>query len=123
MIVSGVFVAIFVVYHVLHAKAGLIHPSMHEWVDPWGRKDVYNLMLITLRHPITGLVYGLGLTGLFAHLHHGIQSTLTTLGVPYDARKSKWRRAGRFLAALLYAGYISIPLSVWLGLLRPALDH
>lgn len=119
MIVSGVFVGVFVVYHVLHAKAGFIHADLHDLVDPWGRKDVYNLMIITLRHPVTGLVYALGLTGLFAHLHHGIQSTLSSLGIPHDARGNGWRLAGKIIAAVLYAGYISIPLSVWFGILKP----
>lgn len=122
MVLSGVFLGIFVVYHVLHAKAGFIHPSLHEGIDAWGNKDVYNLIVTTLRHPITGAVYFFGLTGLFAHLHHGVQSTLSSLGLAQDLR-GKWiRLTCQILVTLLYIGYVSIPISAWLGILKPVVE-
>lgn len=120
MIVSGCSLAIFIIYHVLHAKAGFIHPDYHTALDPWGRKDVYNLMVHTLRHPVTGMVYFLGLTGLFAHLHHGVQSLFTSLGVPHESWGSGVRYAGVAVAAILYLGYLSVPLAVWIGWVAPA---
>lgn len=122
MVLSGVFLGIFIIYHVLHAKVGFIHPSLHEGIDAWGNKDVYNLIVTTLRHPITGAVYFFGLTGLFAHLHHGIQSTLSSLGVAQDLRGKRIRRTCQVLATLLYIGYVSIPVSAWLGILRPVVE-
>lgn len=119
MIVSGLMVGLFVVYHVLHAKAGWIHADLHEAVDPWGRKDVYNLIVISLQNPLTNIIYLLGLTGLFAHLHHGIQSTLGSLGVHHQAWSAWIRNGGRLLALLLYLGYASIPISVAAGWIRP----
>jgi succinate dehydrogenase / fumarate reductase, cytochrome b subunit len=120
MIVSGFFVAFFVVYHVLHAKAGWIHTDLHEAVDPWGRKDVYNLIVVSLRDPFTNLVYLLGLTGLFSHLHHGIQSTLSSLGVRQQRGSTLIRNGGRLLALLLYLGYVAIPIAVAIGWIQPA---
>jgi succinate dehydrogenase / fumarate reductase cytochrome b subunit len=51
------------------------------------------------------------------HLSHGIASVFQTLGI-YDPRYQPLiQKGGLAVAALIGAGYISIPVSVQLGLL------
>lgn len=122
MIVSGLFTGAFVIIHVLHAKVGWIESDLHTWVDPWGRKDVYNVVVLGLRNPLIGAAYALGLTGLLFHMGHGVHSALTSLSL------SRARLAGRLQIVLwiflfiIYAGYMSIPLAVWFGWIQPALS-
>lgn len=119
MVVSGILTGFFVIIHVVHAKVGLIDAELHTWVDPWGRKDVYNMVILGLRTPLLGAAYALGLTGLLFHMGHGVHSALATLSVSRSRLAHRLQVWLWLVLGTIYAGYISIPIAAWIGWLAP----
>ncbi len=123
MVVSGVITGLFVLTHVIHAKVGWIDAELHTWIDPWGRKDVYNMVILGLRTPWLGAAYALGLSGLLFHMGHGVHSALASLSLS-RARLARRLQIGLWiLLGAIYAGYISIPIAAWVGWLEPTLSR
>jgi succinate dehydrogenase / fumarate reductase, cytochrome b subunit len=117
MVFTGLVVGAYVVYHVLHAKVGTAHPGLFDMVDDEGRRDVYNIMVLSFRQPVISAAYIIGLGCLFLHTSHGITSIFSTLGILTDRN----RRVGPIVSSLLFLGYASIPFSVWTGYLQPVM--
>jgi succinate dehydrogenase / fumarate reductase cytochrome b subunit len=55
---------------------------------------------------------------LTLHLSHGFASVMQTLGINNRKLESFISSGGQILAWLVFAGYVSIPLTVLLGLVR-----
>lgn len=118
MIVSGLIVLCFVIYHILHFTANKIDPSFEHLHDQFGRHDVYAMVIRGFNNPFAAFFYIAGLFLLCTHLSHGFSSFLQTLGL--NSRKST---RGVFIGAqvlawVIFAGYISIPVAVLLGYLK-----
>lgn len=120
MVVTGIVAGLFILYHVLHAKVGSAHPELYAMVDDLGRRDVYNIIIVSFQRPLIALAYVVGLGCLFFHIGHGVTSTFSTLGLLNDKNRGVLAWVGPVLALLLFIGYGSIPVSVVLGLLTPA---
>jgi succinate dehydrogenase / fumarate reductase cytochrome b subunit len=121
MIITGLITAAYIVYHVLHAKVGSAHPSLFSMVDEKGRRDVYNIMVISFQQPGIAAAYLLGLVGLFLHTAHGISSAFLTLGLSRGRIGRVVGRIGPGVSLLLFIGYASLPFLVIVGLLEPNL--
>jgi succinate dehydrogenase / fumarate reductase, cytochrome b subunit len=121
MIITGLIAAAYIVYHVLHAKVGSAHPDLFSMVDESGRRDVYNIIVISFQQPGIAAAYLLGLLGLFLHTAHGISSVILTLGLSRGrtGRAVEWIGPG--VSTLLFLGYASLPFFVMVGLLKPKL--
>lgn len=120
MIWSGLALAGFLVYHVLHLTLQLIHPeaAAAAHADELGRPDVQRMLVAGLTEPATAAVYGAGMLALGLHLFHGIASSLQTLGLN-GPRSFPWlERAGAALALLVAASFVAIPAGVLAGLVR-----
>lgn len=109
MAISGVTIAVFVVYHLLHMTFGTVHPDFEELA-------VYHNMIAGLRVMPVAIAYvaAVGLLGF--HLRHGIWSMWQTLGLAHPRYTPKIRLAAAVVAAVIVGGYISIPIAVLTGL-------
>jgi succinate dehydrogenase / fumarate reductase cytochrome b subunit len=119
MIVTGIVAGLFILYHILHAKVGSAHPDLYAMTDELGRRDLYNIIIVSFQQPLIALAYIVGLGCLFFHIGHGVTSTFSTLGLLNDKNRPVLRWVGPVVAVLLFIGYGSIPASVALGLLAP----
>ena len=108
---GGVFILMFVVYHVLHMTAGTVHPAFVEG-------DVFHNLTVGLGEPLAGAFYLTAMVALGLHLYHGTWSVFQTLGVDVFDRSSAIRRAGQALALVIAGGFMLVPLSILLGFMR-----
>jgi len=122
MMISGIIVAVFIVYHLLHYTAmvqavnltGKNFNAKPEFFDAEGRHDIYKMMMVGFSQPLVCLFYIIGVGLLCLHLSHGASAMWQSLGWkkrPYGPcldRMAKWG------AGLIFLGYIVIPISIWL---------
>ena len=111
-------IAAFIVYHLLHFTIGAIYPDAFHSVDDQGRHDVYKMVVLGFRNPLIALSYIVAMIFLGLHLRHGIASLFQTLGLRHPAYENLIERSGLALAWIIVIGNVSIPVSVWLGLVR-----
>ena len=107
MIFSGIMVLVFVPLHVWTFKFGAYYMAAGEA----GMRDLHRLVLEVFQKPgyVAGYVIAMAVLGF--HLWHAFGSALESLGVHY--RKSL-RRFGEALAVVLAAGFLLIPVVVYL---------
>lgn len=126
MRLSGMIVLAFVIFHLAHFTVRVVDPSfvaMQTTLDGHEVHDVYKMVVAGFSNGPVVLIYVVGLFLLTFHLSHGISSLFQTLGVTNRRIRQTYETAGRVLAWALYAGYISIPISVYfLGLGKGALQ-
>lgn len=121
MVVSGVVVFAFIVFHLLHFTAHKFNarfPMLKN--DPLNHYDVYSMMVYGFQNVYVSLFYVLGLFLLTLHLTHGASSFFQSLGLNDKKLTPRLALGARVFAWLLFAGYSAIPLAVLLGLIRPA---
>src|ERR1700751_1338163 len=112
MLVTGLFVLCFVVYHILHFTLQVTHPQYRNLHDSLGRHDVYRMMILCFRKPLISLFYVLGVFFLANHLSHGIASVLQTLGVDNRKLTESISKGGTILSWLVFAGFAVIPVVI-----------
>ncbi len=105
MIWGGLFLILFIVFHLLHLTTGSTHPHF----DP---HNVYANIISGFSVWYVSLFYILGQFALGMHLYHGVFSVFQTLGLAHPAYKCWRRRLATAAGVLIPAGYISIPLAV-----------
>jgi succinate dehydrogenase / fumarate reductase, cytochrome b subunit len=127
MLVSGLIVAIFVVYHLLHFTArieavnltGVNFQELKETMrDGSERPDVYRMIIVGFQNPIVSLFYIVGVGLLCFHLSHGIAAMMQSMG--WTSRRSRpgIDRASLVIAWVVFIGYVATPIAVLLGLGR-----
>jgi succinate dehydrogenase / fumarate reductase cytochrome b subunit len=118
MIYSGLLVLCFVVYHLLHFTFQTTNPEFRTLTDGQGRHDVYHMVILGFRQPLISLFYILALFLLSIHLSHGFASVTQTLGINNRKTSGLISNGGRVLSWLIFAGYVSIPITIQLGILK-----
>ena len=116
MMLTGLLVLAFVIFHLLHFTVGLILPDAYRQTDEEGRHDVYAMVVGGFSNPLIVLVYVVGMLGMSVHLKHAISSALQTLGLAKAGRQSSLRKASPVIAAVIIVGFLAVPLSVTTGL-------
>jgi succinate dehydrogenase / fumarate reductase cytochrome b subunit len=120
MIWSGLAIAAFLLYHVLHLTLQVIHPEAAAAAHPdaVGRPDVQRMLLAGFAHAGTAVVYIAGMIALGLHLLHGIASSVQTWGLNGE-RSFPWvERGGIALAVLIAAAFLVIPAGIFAGLVN-----
>jgi succinate dehydrogenase / fumarate reductase cytochrome b subunit len=118
MIYSGLLVLCFVIYHLLHFTFQTTNPEFRTLTDAQGRHDVYHMVILGFRQPLISLFYILALFLLSLHLSHGFASVTQTLGINNRKVSGLISNGGRVLCWIIFAGYISIPITILLGVLK-----
>jgi len=122
MVMSGLIVLCFVVFHILHFTADVVRPDFANLREPLPgggeRHDVYRMVVEGFQQPAASCFYIVGMILLCMHLSHGFGSLVQTLGLN-SGRLAPWLvNGGRALAVIICIGYIAIPIAVMTGLLR-----
>jgi succinate dehydrogenase / fumarate reductase cytochrome b subunit len=118
MLLGGLVVASFLLYHLAHFTWGITNPSDFALHDAKGRHDVYSMLILGFSNIYVSAFYILAQICLAFHLSHGIGSAAQTFGLTTCKLGRLLRTGGLLFAALLFLGYVSIPLSVLLGWLH-----
>ncbi len=120
MIVSGLVLLAFVVYHLLHFTVQVIDPATaaKAHMDALGRPDVYLMVVSGFKSLFITLIYVVSMIFLFLHLSHGAGSFLQTFGLNSDKTLPTVSLGGKAVAAVLLVGYAAIPLFIIAGFLK-----
>jgi succinate dehydrogenase / fumarate reductase, cytochrome b subunit len=119
MVLSGLAIFLFIVYHLMHFTWRTAHPEVAHLTDPTGRHDVYSMVVLSFQNTAIASVYIAAMFVLCMHLRHGSYSFLQSLGWTPEGEQKRFRLYGESFAWLIFLGYVSIPGAVWLGLLKP----
>lgn len=118
MLMSGLIIACFIVYHLLHytVRVESVNGSslpFQALKDPvTGHNDVYAMMIAGFGVWYVSLFYIVAVGLLCFHLSHGIKALFQSLGLVNRSYRAVIDRAAPILAALLFVGYASIPAAV-----------
>jgi succinate dehydrogenase / fumarate reductase cytochrome b subunit len=108
---SGVILALFIGFHLLHLTAGVVGFAPGEFVH----LSVYHNVVAAFSVWYVALFYVVAMACLCLHLDHGIWSMLQTLGLN-DARTTRvFRALSRLVALVVFVGFISVPVAVLAG--------
>ena len=119
MVITGLAVFLFIVYHLMHFTWGIAHPQYSHLRDPEGREDVYSMVILSFRDWRISGVYAVAMLVLSAHLRHGASSFLQSLGWTPPGHEKKTRMMGQLFGWLIFLGFTSIPLAAFLSLIKP----
>jgi succinate dehydrogenase / fumarate reductase cytochrome b subunit len=88
---------------------------METVVDGKTMHDVHRMVVAGFSKPLISGFYILAMGLLFFHLRHGAASVWQTFGIR-DRNLAKLADVGSWvLAVVLFLGFSSIPVAVWLG--------
>jgi len=118
MLVSGLIVFCFVIYHLLQFTFRVTDPKFRHVHDALGRHDVHHMLIIGFKNPLISFFYIVGLFLLTIHLSHGFASVVQTLGINNRKTANFVATGGQTLAWLVFAGYVSIPVTILLGIIK-----
>ena len=121
MVVSGLVVLAFIVFHLLHFTARQFNPRFPLLKnDPLNHYDVYSMMVYGFQNVYVSVFYIIGLFLLTLHLTHGASSFFQSLGLNDKKLTPQLAFGARVFAWLLFIGYTAIPVAVLLGFIQPA---
>ena len=116
MVLTGLMVAAFVLYHLAHFTWHSVHAEFAGKLDALGRPDVYSMVVGSFGQPLIAGLYVVAMLLLGLHLSHGVASVFQSLGWNHPRTEPLQRRLGAGLAALIVVGNCSMPLAVVFGL-------
>lgn len=117
MIVSGLTILAFVIYHMLHftARVGNEYNSLDRYKTTVDGKEAHNAWLMVIDGfswwPAT-IFYVIAMTLLCSHLSHGVQSMFQTLGLRSKKSAPVLQQVSVGYALFIWIGFISIPLAI-----------
>ncbi len=109
---SGSFILLFVIGHLLHFTWGVIQPESHSLIDAQGRHDVYSMVVTGFSNLFVSIPYIFSLILLGAHLSHAMSSFFQTLGFNHPTYTPLINKGAPMLAMAITIGYLAIPVSV-----------
>ncbi len=116
MLLSGLVVLSFLIFHVLQFAAGM-SPHSHL-IDLQGRHDVAAMIILSFHNPLVSGFYLLSLVLLGMHLSHGISSLFQTFGLNGRKTSGLIKCCAILAAWALMAGFASIPVASVTGYLK-----
>jgi succinate dehydrogenase / fumarate reductase, cytochrome b subunit len=121
MLMSGLIVAAFIVYHLLHYTvqvpsinlAGKDFLALH---DEQGRHDVFKMVVLGFQQPLVSGFYIVAIALLCMHLSHGLGAMFQSLGLKTHYWAAAIDNFAKIIAWVIFLGYVSIPIAVLCGL-------
>ena len=110
MMWSGPIIAAFLIYHILDLTTGAANTVQFRELHAYE-----NLVYSFRRIPVSGF-YIVAMLLLGTHLYHGLWSMFQSMGFSHPRYTPLIKRAAAWVAILLAAGFISIPIAVLAGL-------
>ncbi len=108
MMLLGLALGFFVVYHILHLTLGKVHP-------PFDPADVFTNVVRGFSQPLIAGAYVLAMIFLGLHLYHGVWSMFQSLGLTADRFDRARRGLATLVAVALTAGNISMPVAIFIS--------
>jgi succinate dehydrogenase / fumarate reductase cytochrome b subunit len=109
---GGLTLLVFIVWHLLNFTIGKIN------VDGGPTNDPYNLLVDSFSTWWLTVIYLFAMAMLGAHLHHGIWSSLQTLGYTNSVRQRRTaKQFGLVLALIITIGFSLVPFFVLVGVI------
>jgi len=121
MIYTGLAILAFAVYHLFHFTMHLTNPEISVSalpLDALGRNDVFSMMVLSFQKFFISAIYVGAMVTLLFHLSHGVQSLFQTFGVLNGNTLPVMEKIARAAAIVIFVGFISIPVSILLGLIN-----
>jgi len=120
MLMSGLIIFVFVVYHLLHFTVqaqyvNLTGEDFGKLTDNLQRHDIYTMMVVGFSNGWVSGFYILGIALLCMHLSHGVSSLFQSLGWKNQVYGPVLDKTARILAVAIFVGYTSIPIAILLG--------
>ncbi len=110
---SGPIVLAFIIFHLLQLTAGYIQPGA-----AYIPGDVYHNVVSGFQVWWVSVSYIIAISLLGLHLRHGLWSMFQSLGIHQPQHTALLQKTAMVIAVLIVLGYISIPISVLLGLVK-----
>jgi succinate dehydrogenase / fumarate reductase, cytochrome b subunit len=114
MLWSGPIILAFVIFHLLQFTFGTVHPGA-----PFDEQNVYNNVVTGFQVWPVALFYIIAMIMLCYHLYHGLWSMFQSLGFSHPVYTPWLQRLAKIVAILIAIGYISIPVAVLAGFIKP----
>jgi succinate dehydrogenase / fumarate reductase cytochrome b subunit len=109
---GGLTLLLFIVWHLLNFTVGKVNVTGGSTSDP------YNLLVDSFDTWWLTLIYLVAMAMLGAHLHHGIWSSLQTLGLTNTAgSRTRAKQFGFVLAVVVAGGFSLVPIFVLAGVI------
>jgi succinate dehydrogenase / fumarate reductase cytochrome b subunit len=122
MVLSGLVVLAFIVYHLSHFTLFLVQPEYGKYEEvvkaEHTRHDVYQMVTTAFDKPLVVLLYLAAMAVVFVHLSHGVASMFQTLGLSSERWSRIRRRGAQIVVGVLILGFLAVPLGVKLGLVK-----
>lgn len=114
---GGVFLLLFIVWHLLHFTILKVSPNAdRQGIDVTA--NPYQLVVASFQVWWMTAIYVLAMVALFQHLRHGVFSAQQTLGWTSTPKaRARAHAIGLGLAALIVVGFLIPPLSIAFGLI------
>ena len=115
MVISGLLIFLFIVYHLLHFTFGVTNPELFHQLDSKGRHDVYSMVILSYQNYWISIVYILAMIVLYLHLSHGAPNFMQSLGLTNEKTLGRIGVIGNTVAWFLLIGNCSIPIAIMAG--------
>jgi succinate dehydrogenase / fumarate reductase cytochrome b subunit len=126
MLMSGLIVLAFIIYHLLHFTVqtqyiNLTGQNFVTFIDPEKRHDIFKMLVVGFNNGWVSAFYILGMALLCLHLSHGLSSMFQSIGWKNEVYRPWLDKGARALAVLIFLGYTSIPIAILFGFGKEAL--
>ena len=118
IVVSGLLLFVFVIYHLLHFTFGLVQPEYFDLRDAAGDRDVFEMVVYGFQNVWISGSYVAAMLVLGFHLDHGAKRLFQTLGLNHESYNSLIQVAASGLILMLVLGNASIPILVLAGVIQ-----
>lgn len=117
---TGVFIAAFLIYHLLHFTLQVTNPSISavSHKDALGRPDMIAMVVRSFQNIGISGIYILSFVALGLHLLHGIQSSFQSWGLANDHTLPVIETSGTAASIALFFWYCAIPVSIVMGVFK-----
>jgi succinate dehydrogenase / fumarate reductase cytochrome b subunit len=123
MMMSGLIAGVFILLHfTVMVKAvnltGKDFDAKPEFFDTQSRHDIYKMMVTGFQQWPVSIFYIIGVGLLCLHLSHGLSAMFQSLGWKKHSYGECLDSGAKWVAALIFLGYISIPIAIllrWIG--------
>ena len=112
MLFGGVFLLIFIVFHILHFTTGTVDPGHYA------EGAVYRNLDQAFSQPGFVSIYVLAALAIGMHAWHAVWSSTQTAGWDKPNRNPTFRRLSSGIAVILAIGFAAVPLAFWTGVME-----
>lgn len=118
ILVSGLVILAFILFHLAHYTLGLVDPSWLGLHDEQGRHDVYRMVVLGFSNPVVSLFYIVAMGLLLLHLSHGVSSLFQSLGLRSKKTFGLFDKLAKGSALILFLGNSAIVAAILAGLIK-----